>query len=48
VTRQRIVDPVMKLHRSEQISIEEVQAAAKFRRDHDRAFAASSNILNSL
>jgi hypothetical protein len=48
VTRQRVLDPVMRLHRDGHIGIEEVQAASLFRRDHDNAFGASSNVLTSL
>jgi hypothetical protein len=48
VTGQRVVDPIMRLHRAGHISIQEVQAAFTFRRDHDRAYATSSNVLTSL
>jgi hypothetical protein len=33
ITRQRVADPVMRLHRDGHIGIEEVQAAFTFRRD---------------
>jgi hypothetical protein len=47
ITRQRVLDPV-RLHRTGHIGIDEVQAAFIFRRAHDNAIAASSNVLTSL